>query len=117
MRELHDENRLEYNKDGVPRIKRYFHEMKGIQVKDVWTDISQIQMGEKMSYATQKPVKLLKRIIQMFSNKGDMVCDPFGGSGTTGRASIMCDREYTLFDINPKGKELFDESVGGQIVF
>jgi DNA modification methylase len=117
MQELHDDNRLEYNSRGIPRVKRYFHELKGIQVKDVWDDISQIQMGEKMDYATQKPVKLLMRIIRMFSNKGDVVCDPFGGSGTTGRASIQLDREYTLFDINPKAKELFDESVGGQIIF
>jgi len=115
MQQLHDEDRLAYNAKGVPRIKRYFHELKGIQVKDVWDDISQIQMGEKMSYATQKPVKLLERIIRMFSNTNDMVCDPFGGSGTTGRASLNTDRRYTLFDINPKGKELFEQSIGGRL--
>ena len=115
MQELHDEGRLEYNNRGIPRIKRYFHEMKGIQVKDVWDDVSQIQMGEKLPYATQKPVKLLERIITMFSNKGDMVVDPFGGSGTTGRAAINTDRRYTLFDINPKGKELFEQSIGGRL--
>ena len=115
MQELHDDNRLVYGKTGVPRVKKYFHELKGIPIKDVWDDISQIQMKEKLDYATQKPVKLLERIIKMFSNKGDMVCDPFAGSGTTGRASLLTGREYTLFDINPDAKLLFEKSIGGQL--
>lgn len=115
MRMLHNDNRLEYPPSGIPRVKKYFHELGGVQVKDIWDDISQIQMGEKLDYATQKPVKLLERIIKMYSNVGDVVCDPFAGSGTTGRASIATEREYILFDINPEAKELFDSTIGGRL--
>jgi DNA modification methylase len=48
----------------------------------------------------------------MFSSKGDLVLDPFAGSGTTGRACVNLEREYILFDINEKGKEIFLESIG-----
>jgi site-specific DNA-methyltransferase (adenine-specific)/adenine-specific DNA-methyltransferase len=107
MEELHSQNRLEYNKNGVPRVKKYLHEMDGIPVRDLWLDINQIQGNEKLDYATQKPVKLLERIVSMFSNKGDLVLDPFAGSGTTGRACMNTGRNYILLDINPKGKEIF----------
>ncbi len=115
MQALHDDDRLVYNAAGIPRVKKYYSELKGIPVKDVWDDISQIQNGEKLDYATQKPVKLLERLVRMFSNKGELVCDPFGGSGSTGRACINTGRQYRLFDINPKAKELFDSSIGGQL--
>ena len=117
MQQLHDEDRLVYGPSGVPRVKKYTHELNGIPVKDLWTDISQIQGKEKLPYATQKPVKLLERIIRMFSNPGEFVVDPFGGSGTTGRAALSTGREYQLFDINPEAKVVFDNSIGGILPF
>lgn len=113
MQMLHDDGRLEYNKKGIPRFKKYLNEMKGIPVRDLWTDINQIQSGEKLDYATQKPVKLLQRIVKMYSNEGDTVLDPFAGSGTTGRACISLGRKYILLDINEKGKNIFLESISG----
>ena len=112
MQVLHDDNRLHYNKRGVPRIKRYLDEMCGIPVRDLWIDINQIQGAEKLDYATQKPVKLLERIVKLYSNKGDLILDPFAGSGTIGRAAIIHERKYVMLDINPKGKEVFEESKG-----
>lgn len=109
MQVLHDENRLAYNTKGIPRIKRYVHEMDGIPITDLWTDISNTQAGEKVDYATQKPVSLLKRIINLYSNEGDLVVDMFGGSGTTGIAAIQTNRKYLLIDINSKGKRIFEE--------
>lgn len=111
MIELHSQNKLEYNKKGIPRVKKYLSEMDGIPVRDLWLDINQIQGSEKLDYATQKPVKLLERIINMFSNKGDLVLDPFAGSGTTARACINTDRNYIMLDINSKGKEIFEKSI------
>lgn len=111
MQKLHDENRLQYNGNGVPRIKRFLEEMEGIPIRDVWSDINNTQKPEKLDYATQKPVKLLQRIISMVSNKGDTVLDPFAGSGTTGRASILLERNYILFDISEKGKQQFEKSL------
>lgn len=112
MQTLHEEDRLKYNKRGVPRIKRFLDEMDGVPIRDIWSDINNTQAGEKLDYATQKPVKLLERVIKMFSDKGDLVLDPFAGSGTTGRACVNLNREYVLFDINEKGKEIFLESIG-----
>ena len=111
MSRLHDEGRLHYGSSGIPRFKKYMHEMDGIPIRDLWVDIGQIQSGEKMDYATQKPVKLLERIIELYTDENDLVLDPFGGSGSLGRAAINKNRKYLLFDINPKGKKLFEESI------
>ena len=108
MQKLHDQNRLQYNKKGVPRIKRYLDEMQGVPIRDLWVDINQIQGSEKLDYATQKPVRLLQRIIKLYSDEGDLVLDPFAGSGTTGRACQIEDRNYVLIDMNPKAKKVFE---------
>ena len=109
MKELDDDNRLEYNAKGIPRIKRFMDEMEGIPVRDTWNDISSIQNGEKTKYATQKPVKLLERVVSLYSAEGDTCLDPFAGSGTLGRACKNLKRNYVLFDINPEAKEVFDK--------
>lgn len=112
MQMLHDENRLEYSGNtGIPRVKKYFDEMDGIPVKDVWSDIKQIQGVEKLDYATQKPVALLNRILSMFSDEGSTVLDPCAGSGTVGRSAILTGRNYILFDLNTDGKALFEKSI------
>ncbi len=109
---LHDDNRLEYSPNtGIPRVKKYLDEMDGIPVKDVWSDVKQIQGNEKLDYATQKPVALLNRILRMFSNKNSIVLDPCAGSGTVGRSARQTDRNYILFDLNTEGKKLFEESI------
>ena len=110
MKKLHDDDRLVYNAKGVPRIKRYYSEMDGIPIRDVWSDISSIQGGEKLNYATQKPVKLIERIIELYSDQGDFCLDCFAGSGTLGRACLNMDRNFYLIDINDKGKDIFESS-------
>ncbi len=109
MQTLHDDNRLYYNKNGVPRIKRFLDEMEGIPVRDLWTDINQIQGWEKLNYPTQKPVRLLERIVKLYSNEGDLVVDPFAGSGTTGHAAHLHNRRFFLIDINKNGKIEFNK--------
>jgi DNA modification methylase len=111
MQELHNEHRLEYNSSGIPRIKRYVSEMEGIPIRDTWDDISSIQNGEKTKYATQKPVKLLERIVNLYSEKGDVCLDPFAGSGTLGRACKNLERNYILFDINPEAEKVFRDTI------
>ena len=87
-------------KGGMPMLKRYFDEQKGVPMQDVWTDIKPLHnlAAERLGYPTQKPIELMKRIIQASSHKGDTVFDPFCGCGTTvyaaqetGRAWIGCD--------------------------
>ena len=109
MQQLHDEDRLVYNTNGIPRVKRYVHELDGIPITDLWTDINNTQFGEKVDYATQKPIKLLDRIIKMYSNENDLVVDIFAGSGTTGISALGNNRKYLMTDINEKGKEIFEK--------
>ena len=111
MQNLHDDHRLVYNKKGVPRIKRFLEEMDGVPLRDLWIDISNVQRGEKLKYATQKPVKLLERIVRLYSNEGNVCMDIFAGSGTLGRACIYEKRKYLLMDINEDGKALFEKSI------
>lgn len=111
MKQLHDDHRLAYNSKGVPRIKRFLHEMEGVPIRDIWTDISNTQRGEKLDYATQKPIELLERIVMLYTQENDWVLDIFAGSGTTGRACIKLNRQYLLFDISKKGYDVFTQSV------
>tara|TARA_Y100000361_G_scaffold54850_1_gene47865 strand:+ start:131 stop:1033 length:903 start_codon:yes stop_codon:yes gene_type:complete len=113
METLHNEHRLEYNSNGIPRIKRFADEMDGVPVRDTWDDISSIQNGEKTKYATQKPIKLLERIVSLYSQEGDLCLDPFAGSGTLGRACISLKRDFILIDINSEGKTVFEETTCG----
>jgi DNA modification methylase len=112
MQELHSTSRLEYNTEGIPRIKRFLDELEGIPIRDTWDDISSIQSGEKTRYATQKPVKLLERLVRLYTSEDDLCLDPFAGSGTLGRACTHLKRKYILFDINPEAKEVFNETTG-----
>jgi len=66
--------------------KDYDEYLKGMVPFDWWNDIpagGQMSIKERIGYPTQKPEKLLERIILAFSNKGDIVLDPFVGGGTT----------------------------------
>jgi DNA modification methylase len=53
---------------------------------------------ERTEHPTQKPLGLIKSIIEKHSNVGDLVLDPFGGSGTTAIAAIELSRDFILFE-------------------
>ncbi|MGN0879348.1 MAG: DNA-methyltransferase [Oligosphaeraceae bacterium] len=69
-------------------IAQTFNAQMGIT--DVWDDIDFYQ--EKRYHPTQKPLKLISRIIAASSNEGDLVIDPFGGSGSTIVAATRLNR-------------------------
>ena len=81
---------------GMPMLKRYEDEQKGLPVQDVWTDIKPIHnLGtERSGFNTQKPETLLQRIITASTNKGDIVLDCFLGSGTTAAVAHKMDRRW-----------------------
>ena len=68
---------------------------------DWWPDISIINpnAAERMGYATQKPIKLLERIIKASTNEGDVVLDPFCGCATTLEAAHRLGRQWVGIDI------------------
>ena len=84
-----------------PRFKRYLDSMQGSVVSALWDDIYPVnsQAKEKIDYATQKPEALLERIIKASSNEGDLVCDFFGGSGTTAAVAERLGRRWITCDI------------------
>ena len=82
------------------RIYRYYDD-EPVLLPDVWFDISHIQQKDpqRTGYATQKPEALLERIIKASSNEGDLVCDFFGGSGTTAAVAERLKRRWITTDI------------------
>lgn len=85
MSKLLAEGKIHQARPGaVPRLKQYLDEMQGIPLQDVWDDIPPVnsQAAERIGYPTQKPVDLLERILQISSNPGDIILDPFCGCGT-----------------------------------
>lgn len=93
---------IQTSKDAMPLRKQYLDSVKGIKLNTIWNDISPLnsQATEKVDYPTQKPEELLKRIIEISTNKGDLVFDPFMGSGTTQIAAMKLGRKFIGADIN-----------------
>jgi adenine specific DNA methylase Mod len=85
----------------VPQLKRYLKEQRGQGLGDVWTDIPPLnsQAKEREGYPTQKPVRLLDRLIRAASNQGDVVLDPFCGCGTTVAAAQAAGRRWIGIDV------------------
>ena len=65
---------------------------------DVWTDIDFYK--EKHLHPTQKPLKLIRRLIEASSNEGDIVLDPFSGAGSTQLSSIQLNRHYIGIELD-----------------
>jgi site-specific DNA-methyltransferase (adenine-specific) len=66
-----------------------------------WMTIVPPGSAERTGYPTQKPVRLLERIVAASSRPGDLVVDPYAGSGTTGVAAARLGRRWLLVDRNP----------------
>lgn len=76
-------------------------EKKGVPVSDVWEiPFLNPKAKERTGYPTQKPIELLERIIKVASNEGDLVLDPFCGSGTTLVAAKLLGRKFIGVDIS-----------------
>ena len=83
---------------------------KGKLPTDVWWHTIVSPTGkEKTGYPTQKPVGILRRIIQASSKPGDVVLDFFAGSGTTGFVANELGRRFILVDQNPESIEVIKE--------
>jgi len=78
-----------------------------------WQTIVPTNGKERMGYPTQKPRKLLDRIIKASSNKGDVVLDFFAGSGTTGESSLELGRNFVLIDKNKAALEVMAQRFAG----
>ncbi len=126
IRQFDVEGRIYWTKTGTPRIKTFIRrdQTNGMlydeqEVANLWTDLSDmmhISAEEKVGYSTQKPADILERIIKASSNEGDLVCDFFGGSGTTAAVAERLGRRWITSDIGKPAtlvmrKRLIDQEV------
>jgi DNA modification methylase len=86
---------------GTPRLKHFADALAGASTSDIWTDIAPLgaQAQERLGYPTQKPLKLLERIVAASSRPGDLVLDPFCGCGTAVHAAHKLERRWVGIDV------------------
>ena len=101
LEQFDKDGKVEWSKNGVPRLKRYFDETKGAPLQEIWTDIPILlsHFEEHLSYTTQKPEKLLERLILSSSNKDSIIADFFAGSGTSGAVAEKHSRKWIMCDL------------------
>ena len=79
----------------------YGSNKKGVPLNDVWQiPFLNPKAKERVGYPTQKPIELLEKILKIASKEGDIVLDPFLGSGTTAVTAKLLKRNFIGFDIN-----------------
>ncbi len=111
----HSTETILWAKKDIKKNKHLFNydDMKqengGKQMKDVW-ESSLTKASEKKygKHPTQKPIFLLERIIKSSTKEGDIILDPFNGSGTTGIVALSMNRKYIGIDTE---KEYLDISI------
>ena len=87
---------------------------RGKTPTDVWWHTIVSPTGkEKTGYPTQKPLGILKRIVQASSRPGDTVLDFFAGSGTTGEAAFQLERRFILIDNNSEAIRIMARRFSG----
>jgi DNA modification methylase len=104
---MEERNLIHFGKNALYK-KIYLEDNKGVPVQNLWDDVYFISRSEtnKRKYPTQKPLKLLERIIKTSCPEGGWVLDPFAGSGTTAVASQLLGRNCVTCDANPQAIEL-----------
>lgn len=99
-----------------------YHSMKNLndekQMQNVWhiplcTGAERIKVNGKKAHSTQKPEALLYRVILSSSNPGDIVLDPFLGSGTTGAVAKKLKRNFIGIEIDPFYVEIAQKRIEG----
>lgn len=108
FQKLVEDNRIWFGKSGsnVPRIKRFISEVQqGTVPTTMWfyqevghnqearQEIKKLFEDSPFIFDTPKPVRLIKRILQISTNNGDIILDSFAGSGTTGHAVMDLNKE------------------------
>lgn len=99
-----------FNLDDVRVPQKFYRErnnMRGANPGDVW-QFSHVHYSNpnRQNHPTQKPEGIIERIVLAGSNKGDVVLDPFSGSGTTLRVCQQLERNVIGFELNPEYVEM-----------
>lgn len=120
-----NKNEYIYNYNEIDRIEYMAPALVGAEKAergkvptDVWwnsivgTNSRERKAG--MGYPTQKPLKILERIVKVHSNEGDTVLDFFAGTGTTGVAAIKHNRKAILIDSNPVATDIMKSRISSE---
>ena len=138
FRELDKDGRIWWGKNGnnVPRIKRFLSEVKkGIVPQSIWLhdevghtqeakkEVMAVVPGDEDVFQTPKPERLIKRVLELATNPGDLVLDSFAGSGTTGAVAHKMGRRWIMVELGdhchthiiPRMKKVIDGDDPGGI--
>lgn len=111
-----DDHGRRYYKTGQNAIGRVYLNDEGQQLYDYWVDIPSFTSAsgskELTGYATQKPEKLLQRVIATGTDPGDVIGDFFCGSGTTLAVAQKMQRRFIGCDINPQAIAIASSRLG-----
>lgn len=99
MAELDSQEKIYHSSSGMPYLKNFEEEMNGVLLQDIWTDISIAPAKERVGYATQKPEKLLERILKGHTKPSSIVADFNGGSGTTAAVAEKLGRRWITTEL------------------
>lgn len=92
------------------------HKREKVEVSDVWSDIHRIKhKRDRDAHPCQLPEKLMERIIQLASNPGDVVFDPFCGTGTTAVVAKRLGRNFVVTDSDPKYVRITRQRLNGSM--
>ena len=101
IEEMKKQNLIHTTSTGQEYKKYYLDEFK-LAIGSLWNDIPNISHGknpEVVNYATQKPEKLITRIIKTSSRENDIIADFYGGSGTTAAVAEKLNRRWITCDL------------------
>ena len=101
IKEFEKLGRIYTSKNGGKTLIRYLDETKGLSVGDLWDDIPPLNQNavERTGYPTQKPEKLIERIIKCSSKEEDLICDFFAGSGVVASVAEKFNRKWICSDL------------------
>lgn len=105
-----NKNRFSTNAEYIVRIYDFGTSLNRLPYNDIYNHVirTSVVRGQDKQHPCQKPVELIKRFIMLSSKEGDVILDPFIGSGTTAIACIQSGRRYIGFELS---KEYFGKAV------
>jgi len=109
LEEEYQKGNIVITEDGKLERRKYLDDYRGMPMDNVWIDIPPAGGDEYTGYPTQKPLALLKRIIEASSRPGDVVLDPFCGCATTCVAAQHLQRQWIGIDIEEQAAQLVVE--------
>lgn len=119
------ENRKYCLRNSCMKTRKLLGDNEKELLSDVWKDVHRIKhKKDRDHHPCQLPLKLMERILKLFTNEGDLVFDPFGGAGTTAVAAKIAKRNFiiTEMDVNyvkiaKENLNKISENIYGELMF